>query len=83
MKKLNIWLNFILTIYAPMISTASCVMFLMRADTLRGQVRVGWALEIERFLGPVKFDQNPMTSRIEKAIILNNSRISSNKIKTS
>jgi hypothetical protein len=28
-------------------------MFLMRADTLRGQVGVGWALEIESFLGPV------------------------------
>ncbi len=27
-------------------------MFLMRADTLRGQVGGGWALEISRFLGP-------------------------------
>jgi hypothetical protein len=27
---------------------------LMRADTLRGQVGGGWALEIETFLGPVK-----------------------------
>ncbi len=27
-----------LTIYAPMIYTTPCVMFLMRADTLRGQV---------------------------------------------
>jgi hypothetical protein len=28
----------ILTIYAPMIYTAPCVMFLMRADALRGEV---------------------------------------------
>jgi hypothetical protein len=26
-----------------------CVMFLMRADTLRGQVGGGWALEMESF----------------------------------
>jgi hypothetical protein len=38
-----------------MIYTAPCVMFLMRADTLRGQVGGGWALEIESFLGPVKW----------------------------
>jgi hypothetical protein len=44
----------ILAIYAPMIYTALCVMFLMRADPLRGQVGGGWALEIESFLGPVK-----------------------------
>ncbi len=43
-----------LAIYAPMIHSAPCVMFLMRADTLRGQVGGGWALEIESFLGPVK-----------------------------
>jgi hypothetical protein len=30
-------------------------MFLMRAETLRGQVGGGWALEIESFLGPVKW----------------------------
>jgi hypothetical protein len=30
-------------------------MFLMRADTLRGQVGGDWALEIESFLGPVKW----------------------------
>ena len=30
-------------------------MFLMRADPLRGPVRWGWALEIESFLGPVKW----------------------------
>jgi hypothetical protein len=27
-------------------------MLLMRAEPLRGQVGVGWALEIETFLGP-------------------------------
>ena len=31
-------------------------MFLMRADPLRGQVGGGWALEIETFLGPVKWN---------------------------
>jgi hypothetical protein len=41
------------TIYASMISTAPCVMFLMRADTLRGQVGGGWALKMESFLGRV------------------------------
>jgi hypothetical protein len=45
----------ILAIYAPMIYTAPRVMFLMRADTLRGQVGGGWALEIESILGPVKW----------------------------
>ncbi len=38
-----------------MIYTAPCVMFLMRADTLRGQVGGGWALETDSFLGPVKW----------------------------
>jgi hypothetical protein len=33
----------------------SCIMFLMRADTLRGQVGGDWALEMESFLGPVKW----------------------------
>jgi hypothetical protein len=37
------------SIYASMIYTAPCVMFLMRADTLRGQVGGGWALEMENF----------------------------------
>jgi hypothetical protein len=32
-----------------MIYTAPYVIFLMRADTLRGQVEGGWALEIESF----------------------------------
>jgi hypothetical protein len=31
------------------------VMFMMRADPLRRQVGGGWALEIETFLGPVKW----------------------------
>ncbi len=30
-------------------------MFLMRADTLRGQLGGDWALEMESFLGPVKW----------------------------
>ncbi len=47
--------QFKLTIYAPMIYKAPCVMFLMRADTLHGQVGRGWALETESFLGPVKW----------------------------
>ncbi len=37
------------SIYASMIYTAPCVMFLMRADTLRGQVGWGWDLEMENF----------------------------------
>jgi hypothetical protein len=45
----------LLTICAPMIYTAPCVMILIRADTLCGQVGGGWALEIESFLGPVKW----------------------------
>jgi hypothetical protein len=44
-----------LAIYAPMIYTTPRIMFLMRADPLRGQVGGGWALEIEGFLGPVKW----------------------------
>ncbi len=35
--------------YASMIYTALNVMFLMRADPLRGQVGGGWAQEIETF----------------------------------
>jgi hypothetical protein len=37
------------TTYALLIYTAPCVMFLMQADTLRGEV--GFGLEIESFLG--------------------------------
>ncbi len=50
----------LLTIYAPMIYTAPCIMFWMCAYTLRGQVGGDWALEIERFLGPVKWHQADM-----------------------
>jgi|688.fasta_scaffold1901933_1 hypothetical protein len=39
-----------LSIYVPMIYTALCVMFLMREETLRGQVGWGWALEMESLL---------------------------------
>ncbi len=39
----------VIAIYAPMIYMAPCVMFLMRADPLRGQVGGGWALEIVSF----------------------------------
>jgi hypothetical protein len=35
--------------------TAPCVMLLMRANPLRGQVGGGWALEIETFFGPMKW----------------------------
>jgi hypothetical protein len=43
----------ILTIYAPMIYTAPCVRFLMRGDTLRGEVGGGGvALETSSFVGP-------------------------------
>jgi hypothetical protein len=38
-----------------MIYTAPYVMLLMRAKPLRRQVGGGWALEIETFLGPVKW----------------------------
>jgi hypothetical protein len=37
-----------------MIYTSLRVMFLMRADTLCGQVEGGWALEIVSFLGPIE-----------------------------
>jgi hypothetical protein len=47
----------IIDIYAPMIYTAPYIIFLMRAYPLRGQVGEGFALEIERFLGPVKWHQ--------------------------
>ncbi len=39
------------TTYAPMIYTALCIMFWMRADPLLGQVGGGWVLEFSRFLG--------------------------------
>jgi hypothetical protein len=45
----------IITIYLPMINTAPCIMFWMRAYPLLGQVGGGWTLEFESFLGPVKW----------------------------
>jgi hypothetical protein len=45
----------VLAIYSPIIYTAPCIMFWMRAYPLRGQVGRGWALEIESFLVPVKW----------------------------
>jgi hypothetical protein len=47
--KANFQAESIITIYAPLIYTALCVMFLTRADTLWGQMGGGWALEIESF----------------------------------
>ncbi len=45
-----------IAIYAPMIfRPAWCVMFWMRPTPLQRKVGGGWALEIERFLGPVKW----------------------------
>ncbi len=38
-----------IAIYGPMINKAPYVMLLMRAITLRGQVRGDWALEIDFF----------------------------------
>jgi hypothetical protein len=38
-----------------MIYTAPCIMFWIRPYPLRGEVGGGWALEFERFLGPVKW----------------------------
>ncbi len=40
------------TYYAPMIYTALCIMFWMRAYPLIGQVGGGWALEILNFWAP-------------------------------
>jgi hypothetical protein len=44
-----------ITIYAPVIYTAPCIMFWMRAYTLHGGG--GWALEFPSFLGPVKWER--------------------------
>ncbi len=41
--------------YAPMIYTAPFVMLLMRAASITWASGRGWALEIESFLGPVKW----------------------------
>ncbi len=50
-------LSRVITIYAPVIYTAPCIMFWMGAYTLRGEVGGGWALEFPSFLGPVKWEQ--------------------------
>jgi hypothetical protein len=42
----------VLIIYAPMIYTALCIMFWMRAYPLLGEVGGGWALEFSSLLGP-------------------------------
>jgi hypothetical protein len=44
-------------IYAPMIYTAPCIMFWMRAYPLHGEVGGDWALEFPSFLGPVKWER--------------------------
>jgi hypothetical protein len=44
-----------LTIYAPMIYPVPCVMLLMRAASITWTIGRGLALEIESFLGPVKW----------------------------
>jgi hypothetical protein len=51
MRSVQIFAGYIIAIYAPMIYTAPCEMFLMRAEPLQGQVGVGcpWALEIRVF----------------------------------
>ncbi len=50
-------LHDVITIYAPVIYTAPCIMFWMGAYTLRGEVGGGWALEFPSFLGPVKWER--------------------------
>jgi hypothetical protein len=47
-----------IAIYGPMIYSARYLMLLMRANLLRGQVGGVWALDIETFLGPVKWHQD-------------------------
>jgi hypothetical protein len=44
-----------ITIYAPTIYKAPCIMFWMCAYPLRGELGGGWTLEFESFLGPVKW----------------------------
>ncbi len=41
----------------PMIYTAMCIMFCMRAYPLLGEVGGGWALEFPSFLDPVKWER--------------------------
>jgi hypothetical protein len=45
----------ITAIYDPMIYKSPCLMVLVWADPLRGQVGGGWTLEIETFLGDMKW----------------------------
>ncbi len=45
--------DFKLTIYAPMIYTAPCIMLLMRADTLRGEGVGGVGAGNLEFCGPL------------------------------
>jgi hypothetical protein len=45
--------TYFITIYIPMIYTARCIMFWMRAYPLREEVGGDWALEFSSFLGPV------------------------------
>ncbi len=45
------------TIYAPVIYTAPCIMFWMGAYTLCGEVGGGWALDFPSFLGPMKWER--------------------------
>ncbi len=49
--------NLVLTIYAPMIYIAPCIMYWMRAYPLRGEVGGGWTLEFSSFLCPVKWER--------------------------
>jgi hypothetical protein len=49
--------RYINSYYAPVIYTAPCIMFWMRAYTLRGEVGGVWALEFASFLGPVKWER--------------------------
>jgi hypothetical protein len=44
----------VIALNGPVIYTALYVMFLVRANAIRGQVGGGWALEIKTFWGPVK-----------------------------
>ncbi len=54
----------VLTIYAPMIYTAPCIMLWMRAYPLRGEVGGGWALEFSSFFGPCKMASSRQVSAI-------------------
>ncbi len=53
----------VLASYAPMIYTTQCVMFLMRADLLWGQVGGGWVWK-SRFFGPCEMTSSREASAI-------------------